>query len=67
MKVGNLVRNKGHVKRGFFAIVGVVVESSDELQIARVRWSDPLWLHESFMYRWKVLEILSEVKKHESK
>ena len=66
MKVGDLVRNRGHVKRGYFAVIGVVVESSTELEIAQVRWSDPLGVYEAFMYRWNVLETLSEAK-HENK
>ena len=66
MKVGNLVRNRGHLKRGITHRVGVVVETSPDLQIAQVRWCDTSWEPMSFMYRWFVLEIISEVK-NESK
>jgi hypothetical protein len=65
MKVGNLVRNTGHVKRGITHVIGVVVETSPDLQIAQVQWCDTSW-DQSFMYRWFVLEVISEVK-NESK
>ena len=66
MKVGSLVRNTGHVERGITHVIGIIVDSSDELKIAQVRWSSPVGLETAFMYKWDVLEIISEVK-NESK
>ena len=60
MKVGDLVRNKGHLKRGEKNIIGIVLESCDKLQIATVRW--PTRWCPAFLYKWAILETLSEAQ-----
>ena len=66
MKVGNLVRNKRHIEKGMTHVIGVVIDSSDALKIAQVKWFHPVGPETAFMYKWGILEIISEVK-NESK
>ena len=62
MKVGSIVQNIGHKKRGVH-LLGVVVGSVDVLKIARVQWVHSSMEFEApLMYRWDVLETISEAE-----